>query len=345
LNPNQKELKSKLKYILPFICLIILLLVLATIKRGDLQDFLSKTMKIDADVLVVEGWLPDKAIEVAVDEIKTGSYDLVITTGTKSPEIDFCLMGMNGYLIFYPKLNKSREEDNAVHKIEVVAKSKMGGTYSCHFNLFINNTRVADFTADNKSRKYGVNWSGSLNDIDSVMVQFDNDMVDKNGDRNFFVKEIIFDDSISVPYKYNSVYNVGKMNSQERFVNNYETLAEYARNKLIRLGIDPSKVLPLSAGRTRFNRTLSSVLAFRQGLETERIKYTDFNVITLSLHARRTWMTYKSVLNKSFNIGIITIPEPDNKNSENNVLSKVLIEYLDLIYYYIILVPFRFGLK
>ncbi|MEH1889645.1 MAG: ElyC/SanA/YdcF family protein [Nostoc sp.] len=34
-----------------------------------------------AEVLVVEGWLPDYAIEEALTEFKTGSYRLVITTG------------------------------------------------------------------------------------------------------------------------------------------------------------------------------------------------------------------------------------------------------------------------
>ncbi|MEA5602410.1 ElyC/SanA/YdcF family protein [Nostoc sp. UHCC 0252] len=34
-----------------------------------------------AEVLVVEGWLPDYAIQQALSEFKTGSYRLVITTG------------------------------------------------------------------------------------------------------------------------------------------------------------------------------------------------------------------------------------------------------------------------
>lgn len=34
-----------------------------------------------AEVLVVEGWLPDYAIQQALTEFKNGSYNLVITTG------------------------------------------------------------------------------------------------------------------------------------------------------------------------------------------------------------------------------------------------------------------------
>ncbi|MBC1218584.1 YdcF family protein [Nostoc sp. UCD121] len=46
------------------------------------HSFLAVTSPIkSAEVLVVEGWLPDYAIQQALTEFKNGSYDLVITTG------------------------------------------------------------------------------------------------------------------------------------------------------------------------------------------------------------------------------------------------------------------------
>nr|WP_322734378.1 ElyC/SanA/YdcF family protein [Nostoc sp. DedVER02] len=46
------------------------------------HSFLAVTSRIkSAEVLVVEGWLPDYAIQQALSEFKTGSYRLVITTG------------------------------------------------------------------------------------------------------------------------------------------------------------------------------------------------------------------------------------------------------------------------
>ncbi|MEH2336675.1 ElyC/SanA/YdcF family protein [Nostoc sp.] len=46
------------------------------------HSFLAVTSPMkSAEVLVVEGWLPDYAIEEALTEFKTGSYRLVITTG------------------------------------------------------------------------------------------------------------------------------------------------------------------------------------------------------------------------------------------------------------------------
>jgi len=310
--------------------------------RESLIRFLSVSSRVNPELLVVEGWLPDPALKGAVEEINSNSYKLIITTGIKSSELDYCMMGMNGYFIFYPGLRIDPEKDSGIHTIEVVAKSKMGGNYSCHFNFFVNDSLIDHFTADEKSNKYGIEWFGALNDIDSLMIFFDNDMVDENGDRNLFIREIIIDSRITIPYQYNSVYDIGALDGRERIINNYETLAELARNKLVRYGIDSSKILPLAAQRPGLNRTLSSALAFRHGLEKANLKYTDFNIFSHGIHARRTWITYKRILDKSYNVGIIAFSDPVNMKSEELESAKIFAETLDLIYYWIILIPYFF---
>jgi hypothetical protein len=47
----------------------------------NIHQFLAKNAPIDADILVVEGWLPDYAIDVALDKFRQGSYDRVVTIG------------------------------------------------------------------------------------------------------------------------------------------------------------------------------------------------------------------------------------------------------------------------
>jgi len=56
--------------------IIIMLLMIANI-----HPFLAVTSPIKADILVVEGWLPDYAIESAIAEFKKGGYSQLITTG------------------------------------------------------------------------------------------------------------------------------------------------------------------------------------------------------------------------------------------------------------------------
>ncbi|MEG5173769.1 YdcF family protein [Microcoleus sp. B3-D7] len=57
--------------------LIILMLLIIT----NIHLFLAVNAPIKADILVVEGWLPDYAIKSAIAEFKKGEYRQLITTG------------------------------------------------------------------------------------------------------------------------------------------------------------------------------------------------------------------------------------------------------------------------
>ena len=50
-----------------------------------IHSFLAITSPIKADLLVVEGWLPDYAIKNALTEFESGSYRKIITTGGPLP--------------------------------------------------------------------------------------------------------------------------------------------------------------------------------------------------------------------------------------------------------------------
>ncbi len=50
-----------------------------------IQPFLSVTSPVKADVLVVEGWLPDYALKHALTEFENGSYKKIVTTGGPLP--------------------------------------------------------------------------------------------------------------------------------------------------------------------------------------------------------------------------------------------------------------------
>ena len=50
-----------------------------------IHPFLSVNSPIKADILVVEGWLPDYAIKQALTEFENGSYNKIVTTGGPLP--------------------------------------------------------------------------------------------------------------------------------------------------------------------------------------------------------------------------------------------------------------------
>jgi hypothetical protein len=52
---------------------------------GQLHSFLAKNAPVAADVLVVEGWLPDAALQSAAMEFQQGAYQQLITIGSLIP--------------------------------------------------------------------------------------------------------------------------------------------------------------------------------------------------------------------------------------------------------------------
>ncbi len=305
-----------------------------------LSGYLSKSEQVKADILLVEGWLPHYAMEIAYLECRKNRYKHVVTTGTRYTPAYYKISD-NGFLIFYTSDLLSEMNETGTHTIEIKAFSDLGGDDRAHFNLFINDSLTAGFYADKRKKGYSIKWNGRLKDIDSVMVQYDNDIYEPPLDRNLSVKEISFNNKITVPYLYHSEYDMLKLDGKLRFRNNITTTAQYARTKLIRLGMDSTMITAVSAERAGINRTLTSALAFRNWLVNRDNELNGINIISLGTHGRRTWMTYNKILDEQYRIGIISIPEENNMYlSPNRKAIKTLRELLGIIYYWLILIPF-----
>jgi hypothetical protein len=183
-------------------------------------------------------------------------------------------------------------------------------------------------------------FNGPISEIDSIMVQFTNDLCDEYGDRNLFVKGIEIDKQYYIPFLNNSVYDIGALDNRRRIINDLSSNAELVRRKMIGLGIDSNLIISTPGPGVRFNRTLTSALGFRDWLKDSEIEITGINVISLGTHARRTRLVYDKVLNGEYKIGIISLPDYQQGRSKIGQLRKTLRETMALIYYSIILIPY-----
>ena len=304
-----------------------------------LSGYLAKSEQVKANILIVEGWLPDYALELANMEFRKNAYEYIITTGLLSIT-DYYMLSMEGYLIFYFKNRFSGISESKGHSIEIEAFSELCGDNRAHFNVLINDSLVADFFAEKRKKKYRVRWEGYLKDIDSIIVQFTNDGVGEYGDRNLYVKGIIIDHKMQIPYHNNSEYDIGDLDGRSRIKNNFNSNAELARNRLMSMGIDSSLIIAVPGKKAKINRTLTSALAFRDWLNTSDIDVKGINIISVGTHARRTWMTYNKILNEKNVIGIISLPDNMNRNSRKSRIFKTLRETLGIFYYWLILIPY-----
>lgn len=335
-----KNKKFLICFLLAFLLILAALVLSVFIFRESLADTLARTKKTKADIMVFEAWVSESLANIASDEFKTEDYKLIVVTGIESGELDFCQIPMNGYLIFYPDPSQMNDEEIRHQNIDITVHSEMGGKYSCHFSFFVNDTLLSEFIADDKEKKYSVIWNGALKDIDSLMVHFDDDYLDEGGDKNLYVKEITINDKINIPYKYNSIYDIGRIGGTNRFANNYNSESELSRLHLINSGIDPSSIMTVTGKSSRINRTLKSALAFRKWLSTYNGNVENINIISDGIHSRRTLITYKSLLKRNIEVGIISLSEPAKEGFPNYKFSEIFNETIKLIYYRIILLPY-----
>jgi hypothetical protein len=324
----------KLRTIL--LILVLLLIILFLPIFHSISEKLSKTAMVDANILIVEGWLPNYAINAAYKEFNKKQYDRIITTGLKSTPEYFNVF-TNGSLIFY--FHKWLQADTITkkHVIEVNAFSSLGGDNRAHFYVWINDLKTGNFFAERGRGSYSIQWKGRLNYIDSISIQFVNDGIGKFGDINLFVKEIILDHELFIPYQFNSAYVFPEQNGIIRIINNYESYADQARNALLSLGIDSAFITSIPAKNVILNRTLASALAFRDWLKISNIEIKGINIITLGKHAGRTLMIYKKILNKQYDIGIISIPDSRENYSTRFKVLNTIREALGMFYYWLIL--------
>lgn len=325
------KLSKQIKLVIAFVISGFLFILFAPPLTREVAYFLSNTEKVDADILVVEGWLGYDDLKTAIDEFNSGEYKLIITTGIKSTT-DYFNINTDGFLIF----NTARYNSVPVKKIGIKAKSELGGENCAHFNLWINDSIVAGFVAGKKKHIYSVDWNGPS--PDSVMIQFDNDLMGIFGDRNLYVSEIILNDKTTIPFLNNSIYDIGKLDNRHRIVNNMRSNSELTAKRLVSLGVDSSKIMAIPGNRVRINRTLNSALALRNWIEKTGLKVRGINIISSGTHSRRTGMTFRKVLH--LNTGIIALNDRKHTGADGIGYLKTLRESIAFIYYSIILIPY-----
>ena len=88
------------------------------------------------------------------------------------------------------------------------------------------------------------------------------------------------------------------------------------------------------------NRTLTSALAFRDWLKKTDIEVKGINIVTLGTHAERTLMIYNKILDKKYEIGIISLPDYREKHSRSYKVLKTIRESLGIIYYWFVLLVY-----
>ncbi|MBE9468601.1 MAG: YdcF family protein [Bacteroidetes bacterium] len=76
-----KNKKTKVLTLQAWLLIILIIFNLFILFKYKVYPFLATNKTVNAEILVVEGWLPDYALKNAVNEYKTNNYKIIITTG------------------------------------------------------------------------------------------------------------------------------------------------------------------------------------------------------------------------------------------------------------------------
>jgi hypothetical protein len=72
-----------------FVCILLGLILCIVLVANHIQTFLSTNHPIEAQILIIEGWLPDFALKKTADYFSANNYKLIITTGGPIPTGSF----------------------------------------------------------------------------------------------------------------------------------------------------------------------------------------------------------------------------------------------------------------
>ncbi|WP_020533987.1 carbohydrate-binding domain-containing protein [Flexithrix dorotheae] len=281
---------------------------------STIHGFLSVSNPIKAKILVVEGWLPNYALEEAAKEFTENDYDFIITTGMPlDPEYR---MVTNGNLIFVPPKADTFPYPGNMDQPELIIGAKstpLLGGYA-KFKLFVNSKEIDDIKTTGEFKNYNFNLNMPLSAIDTIRIRYYNDAFKNGEDRDLFVDSVkLAGKSFSARTDY-FIYDRGTYGGTDIFKTN--SIAEYSANYLKYLEIEEDKILAIAAEEKELNRTKSSVMAVKKWLEENTNETTSINVITLGTHSRRSWMIYEKQLSELANVGIITLDDIQyDKNS------------------------------
>lgn len=95
------------------------------------------------------------------------------------------------------------------------------------------------------------------------------------------------------------------------FLSEYGSHAALTAATLVRMGMDPARVVAAPADAALRNRTWASAVALRDLLADKGMRAAAINVVSLGAHARRSLAVYRKVFGDERAVGMIAVPDRD----------------------------------
>ena len=103
----------------------------------------------------------------------------------------------------------------------------------------------------------------------------------------------------------------GPVTGTGSYTSDYTTSAHVGADQLRNAGVPPEVLEMVPSRVTDRDRTYSSAVALRDWFRQRNMPVPDINVVTESVHARRTRLLFQKAFGSDVRVGVIAVPNPD----------------------------------
>ncbi len=327
--------RRKRKFLIRSLGTLILLLITAGIFYFSSLDrairFLSFNKPVEADFLIVEGWVGENALLKAVEEFEKGGYSRMITTGSVIDS--YYLMSTEGLLEYH--FTEHPVQLDPGDTVDVCLKgTPVHGIYP-EFTLFINDQEISRHISSGDWNLYSFVFDTGMV-VHRVGITFDNDEVYFEQDRNLYVGSVRLKGSTyPARSRYSFHYRKNDPLKLDPAPTDFHSLAAICARELRHLGVPEDQIIILESPQSDQNRTLTSALVVEHWIQSNGFEDSAVNVLSESIHSRRTHMLYRYALKKHCReVGIVSVLPEDNRYLGNRIDRKDIIrEFTGNLYY------------
>jgi hypothetical protein len=265
-------------------------------------SWLSISIPVKPDILVVEGWLSEDLLKLAKQEFNGKPYKLLITTGF--PYWKGFQMGQDGKIVFKTS-QRVKTASDSLYEISVTIRGTQCEGEFAHYRLFADTVMVADHYST-KQKTTVTSRIKLLSPPDSIIIEFDNDAYNKHSDRDLYIYSAAIG-NLQLPVSSNNVLLYGSREGKYVFRRHLNSsTAKDAASFLISQNLPDSLVIPVETSHKIHSKTYTSALDVRQWLENNHLdKGRSVTVFTMGPHARRSLLCYRKAFGKMAETGVI----------------------------------------
>jgi hypothetical protein len=319
--------------------LIFLSITVSLILGLFFSKFISYEKRINANFLVVEGWVPQAELQKAVIEFQNHNYEYLLTTG--GPLNKKLALITNGFLVFrFKEPGEDLFSSFNITEFLIKAKSSLGRKDPAHFAFWINDQVFGDFYTTEFKGHLLVEWGDKITRIDSLMIQFKNDYYEGKIDRNLLIDGVFVNRTELNSDNSEIFLDRGQPFGDHRINLTAKNHAELCANYLVSSGIPEEKIITIS-NDNKSRKTYSNALALRNWIESNKPQEKiNLNIVTTEFHSRRTFITYKKTLKDLAQVGVIPVKEGHEGIRKRELIISRIKETGALMYYLIFVIPF-----